>query len=312
MTAPIHRRQFLNQMSLAATSLAISATPRPASGAPLQRRSGANPFKIGILMHEREERPIDQTDRGFELIEIPVKILVRPLEPEIKWDETWALLKSWNLPPIRTASHFLEGVLPVVGPKVDFELAEVWVERALRRIAAIGVRVAGVYGGFFRPPDGFSRTVATDQSIRLCHMMADHAQRHGVTIALEPMADTTTLFPKYLDGVEFARRVARPEIRVMVDTLYFERLNQPLDDILEAPEYLAHVHTCGDRGQPGVGDRLEYHTRLFRILRDIGYEGGVMAASPWVSTTGGPMDYRVETGKALKYMKELRDKVYSK
>jgi len=38
----------------------------------------------------------------------------------------------------------------------------------------------------------------------------------------------------------------------------------------------------------------------------------VMAASPWVSTTGGPMDYRVETGKALKYMKELRDKVYSK
>ena len=77
------------------------------------------PFQIGILMHEQEERPIDQTAAGYDLIEIPVEIMVQPLKPEVVWNETLAMLKSWNLPPMKTSSHFLEGVLPVIGPVVD-------------------------------------------------------------------------------------------------------------------------------------------------------------------------------------------------
>ena len=294
------RRHFLGGMAATAGTIAGGA-------AGLAR----GPFKIGIMMHEKEDRPIDQTDPGYDLIEIPVKILVLPLGHQQQWDETLAKLRSWHLPPITISSHFLEGVLPVIGPVVDFELAEFWVERALRRISAIGVRIAGVYGGFFRPPADFPREQAMDQAVRLCLMMADHAQRYGVTIALEPMADPTTLFPRYLDAVEFARRLGRPEIRLLADTAYFEKMDQPLEDIAKFPEYCAHVQTRGDKGQPGVGDKLAYHTRLFRILRQINYEGAVSVASPWVSTTGGPMNYRVETGKSLKYLRDLRDKIYA-
>ena len=73
-------------------------------------------------MHEQEERPIDQTAAGYDLIEIPVEIMVQPLKPEVVWNETLAMLKSWNLPPMKTSSHFLEGVLPVIGPVVAYPL----------------------------------------------------------------------------------------------------------------------------------------------------------------------------------------------
>jgi len=53
------------------------------------------------------------------------------------------------------------------------------------------------------------------------------------------------------------------------------------------------------------------HLRLFRVLRDIGYERGVSAACPWVSTVGGAMNFGRETDKALQYLKDLRAKVYA-
>ena len=66
-----------------------------------------------------------------------------------------------------------------------------------------------------------------------------------------------------------------------------------------------------DHAQPGVGDCVNEHTHLFRILRDIGYERGVSSACGWVSTQGGELNYGVETAKALRYLQRLREKVYS-
>lgn len=304
------RRQIMQWLALAPIGAAVAGA-QPAHAAPKAGKKGKPPT-IGIMMHENEDRPIDQTDKSFDFIEIPVEIWVQPFAPQSKWDENYAKLKSWKLPPITVASHFLEGVLPVVGPVVDWELADFWVERSLKRISAIGVKLAGMYGGFWTAPEGFPKNKAIDQTIRLCDMMAKKAKKYGVTLALEPQADPKTLFPRYLEAVEIAKRVGRPEIRVMADTAYLQRLDQPLEDLTKAPQYLAHVQTRGDKGQPGVGNFVEYHTKMFRVLRDIGYEGGVSIAAPWVSTTpGAKMDYRVETGKSYKYLKDIRDRVYA-
>jgi len=47
------------------------------------------------------------------------------------------------------------------------------------------------------------------------------------------------------------------------------------------------------------------------VLKAIGYEGTVSAACPWVSTEGEKLDLRKETAKSLRYLQELRDKVYA-
>ena len=247
------------------------------------------------------------------MAEIPVGLLVKPFESAAMWSAQRREIGSWGLPPIRVASHFLHrwGLTPV-GTGIDWQQLSFWTERTFARLAGLGVEVAGVYGSFFTVPDGYSWTRAMDQAVRFVDMMADHAEAHDMLIALEPTAVPETLWPMYRDGIAFAKNeVGRWSVRVMADLAYFLRGDQPLDDIALDPDYCLHVHIAGEGGQPGVGNREDLHLRLFRVLRDIGYERGVSAACPWVSTTEGPMDFRHETAKALQYLQELRRRVYA-
>lgn len=263
----------------------------------------AKQFKLGILFGDKEDRPPEKIDPGFDFCEIPVSIQLIPLQAQTAWSGKKAELASWRLPPITVSSHFLGGGgMQVTGPDVDWELLEFWSRRAFTRLAEVGVKIVGVYGSFFPVPEGFSKTKATDQAIRFCNLLADECKPRGMTVALEPMAKLDTLWPRYLDGVEFAKRVGRPEIKVMADMAYFLKLGQPLEDIAKEPEYCVHCHIAGDNGQPGIGQRP--HKRLFEILRDIGYEYGVSCACPWVG------EYGPATTQALRYLQDLRDQVY--
>ena len=272
----------------------------------------AVPFKLCMLVGDADDRPPEEIAPGWDMAEIPVSLQLEPFESNANWAERRSEIESWKLPPIKASSHFLQFFgLTATGPNADWEQLEFWTRRAFERLAELGVEVVGVYGNFFRVPEGFSRTRAMDQGMRFADMLADHAEPHGMFIALEPTGNLDTLWPRYLDGVNFARELGRPGVRVMADIEYFPKLDQPLEDIAKEPEYCMHCHIAGEHGQPGVGDCVEEHTRLFRILRDIGYERGVSAACPWVSTEGGELDFGAETAKSLKYLQDLRDKVYA-
>lgn len=273
----------------------------------------SEPFKLSILFGDALNRPPADIASGWEMAEIPNALLVQPFESAANWSQQRNVIASWNLPPIRVASHFLQswGLTPI-GTGADWAQLAFWTRRAFGRLAGLGVEVVGVYGSFFTVPDGYPRAKAMDQAIRFVDMMADHAEAHDMLVALEPTAVPETLWPMYVDGIAFAKKeIGRSSVRVMADIAYFLRGNQPLEHIAEEPEYCLHLHIAGEDGQPGVGDRVDLHTRLFRILRDIGYERGVGAACPWVSTDGGALDFRRETAKSLQYLKDLRDKVYA-
>jgi sugar phosphate isomerase/epimerase len=273
----------------------------------------ADPFKLGILFGDKPQlRPPAQICPGWDVAEVPVALQLMPFESDANWAAKKAEIASWHLPPIRVSSHFLQfWGLKAVGPDVDWEQLLFWTRRAFRRLAELGVETAGVFGGFFAVPEGFSREAATEQALRFSHLLADHAEPHGITIALEPFSDLTTLFPRYLEGVAFAKQVNRPSVKVMADLNYFIKLDQPLEHIAIEPAYCAHVHIAEGAGQPGTGDRNEIYERLFRILRDMGYAGAVSCACAWVSTDGGEMDFRRETQKTLDYLHAMRSRIYA-
>jgi sugar phosphate isomerase/epimerase len=273
----------------------------------------ADPFKLCILFGDKPDiRPPGEIGAAWDMCEIPVALQVMPFESEANWAAKKAEIAAWGLPPVRVASHFLQfWGLKAVGPDVDWEQLAFWTGRAFRRLAEVGVRVAGIYGGFFAVPEGFSKEEATEQAQRFCHLMADHAEAHDITVALEAFSDLTTLFPRYLESIEFAKSVNRPSIKVMADLNYFLKLNQPLEDIAIEPEWCTHVHIAEGAGQPGTGDREALYERLFRILRDVGYTGGVSCACAWVSTDGGDLNFGRETAKTLAYLQALRERVYA-
>jgi sugar phosphate isomerase/epimerase len=273
----------------------------------------STPFSLAILCGDKPQlRPPAQLCPGWDLAEIPVALQLNPFDSDALWRAKKAEIESWHLPPLRISSHFLQfWGLKAVGPDVDQEQLEFWTARAFRRLHELGVRTVGVFGGFFSVPDGFSREEATEQALRFSHLLADHAEPRGMTIALEPFSDPTTLFPRYLQGIEFADRVGRPSVKVMADLNYFLKLDQPLEDIAVRPEMCAHVHIAEGGGQPGTGERHDVYSRLFRILRDVGYTGAVSCACAWVATDGGELNFGRETAKTLAYLQSLRAQVYA-
>jgi hypothetical protein len=271
------------------------------------------PFKLCILFGDDPARPPAEIGPGWEMAEIPVSILLEPFASDAVWKRNLAEVKKLKLPPIKASSHFLSGFgLVATGPNVDFPQLKFWTERAFNRLADVGVEVAGVYGDFFPLVKGFSRQKLTAQAERFVNLLGDHAKKHKMLVALEPMDNLNTLWPRYKEGLAFAKRIDRPEIRVMADLAYFIKLKQNLEDIEIDPDYCLHVHMAGVGGQPGLGDRVATHTRLFEILKRIGYTRGVSAACPWNPSRGKTLNFGYETARTLKYLKALREKVYAK
>ena len=271
-------------------------------------------FKLSILVGDDPTRPPAEIAKGFDQAEIAAGLQLIPFEGNDQWAKKQAEIESWHTAPIRISSHFLEG-LPgqrLTGPNADPELQRFYTKRLFSRMADVGVKTIGIGAWCFPVSDDFSKTKTMDQALEFCNFLADEAAVHGMVIALEPQALLDSLFPRYLDGLAFAKEVARPEIRVMADLAYFIKLDQPLEHITHDPEYCMHCHIAGaGDAQPGVGDMEEIHTHLFRIFRDIGYTRAISCACPWVSTDGGPLNFGRETAKTLQYVQRLRDKVYS-
>lgn len=273
----------------------------------------ADQFKLGILFGDKPQlRPPAQIGPGWDVAEVPVALQLVPFESDANWAAKKAEIAAWKLAPIKVSSHFLQfWGLKAVGPDVDWEQLEFWTRRAFRRLAELGVETVGIYGGFYAVPEGFSRDRALEQGLRFTHLLADHAEPHGMTVALEPYSDLSTLWPRYREGIAFAKRVNRPSVKVMADLNYFIKLNQPLEDIAIEPAYCAHVHIAEGAGQPGSGDRTELYEHLFRLLRSMGYSKAVSCACAWVSTDGGELDFGRETQKTLAYLQALRARIYA-
>lgn len=268
-------------------------------------------FKIGLVV---DVVPLDQLSKEWEYFEVPASIHGSALLNDADWTE-WKNKYQADGRPCMTTSHLLGPGLTWMGAsgeKYDRELIRFALAREFKRMNELGVKYVGCWGGHFRCQDGFSRSKAIDQAISSINMMADYAEDYGMQIALEPEADSDTLFPRYLEGVDFAKMTGRRSVKVMADLNYFLELNQPLEDILKFPEYCINVHIQGDGGaQPNVGDREAIFTHMFEILKEINYTKGVSVACPWVSTNGNAeIDYRYETDKALKFVQDIRAKVY--
>jgi sugar phosphate isomerase/epimerase len=268
-------------------------------------------FNIGIVV---DVVPIKILSKEWEYFEVPASIHGSPILSDKEWQEYKAVYKADGRPTPVT-SHLLgpgNTFQGASGHYYDRELLDFSLRRIIPRMAELGVKYLGAWGGHFKIQDGFNRTKAIDQAISTINIAADYAAKFGMEIALEPEADPDTLFPRYLEGIEFAKLTGRSNVKVMADLNYFLRLNQPLEDILKYPEYCLNVHIQGDGGsQPNVGKREDILLHLFKVLKDAGYDKGVSAACPWISTNGAPeVDYKYETDTTLAYLQELRTKTY--
>jgi sugar phosphate isomerase/epimerase len=205
-------------------------------------------------------------------------------------------------PPVRAFNCFVPGDIRLVGPDVSPEQVAAYAATTIARAAGADAElIVFGSGGSRRVPEGFARSKAWDQLVWFLRMCADYAGEHGLLIAIEPLnASECNILNSYREGVEMAREVARPDaIKVLADTWHMAVEEEPLEAILEAPEWLAHVHLADSpgRGHPGSGSFP--FGRLFAILHEIGYAGRASIECRW------PDDLTAASAEALAFLEPL-------
>jgi sugar phosphate isomerase/epimerase len=236
---------------------------------------------------------------GYDYLELTVSGTLIPLEDDAAYASRVPVLKALE-PPVRAFNVFAPAQLGLVGPEVDWAQVQSYATRAITRAAELGGRTIVFGSGAARAiPEGYSRDLAWGQLVRFLRLCADIAEPLNVTMAIEPLNHTeSNVINSYLEGVELARDVDRPAVRVLADIYHFEMDGEPLADILQAPEWLAHVHVADtNRYYPGSG---QYPLpRLFEILHDVEYAGRVSIECSWGE------DFTAQSAQALAFLRDL-------
>ena len=226
-----------------------------------------------------EDAPIAKA-AGFDFIECKVTSLL-PEESDAAVADIIAQHKASPI-PVAAFNVFLPGDLKIVGPTVELPRIERYVDNALARVHAIGAKVIVFGSGAARDiPEGFARSEAQRQTVSFLQRVATTAEQYGITVVIEPLnsKESNTIL-SVAEGVELAREVNRPSIRVLADFYHMDEENEPLAHLTTYSEWLKHIHVADSgRGAPGTG---EYpYAEFADRLRTIGYEGMVSIECRW-------------------------------
>lgn len=169
----------------------------------------------------------------------------------------------------------------LTGPEVDFDAVSSYADRAVATAAKLGAKnIVFGSGGAKRYPEGFSRSTAYAQIVRLLKHVDPVAAKYGITIAIEPLRKAEcNIINTFEEGVRLARDVGGTQVRVLVDLYHMAEENEPLSHIREyGKAYLAHIHFANPSGRvfPREGDGSETLYRTFcSAITETGYDGRI-------------------------------------
>lgn len=209
------------------------------------------------------------SDTGFDLIE-----LLLPHSMQIDTIAVKQQLKKYNLDAVCGLNLSIDTHIPT-HPKE----ATVLIKKALDKAELIG---ATHLGGVLHSGIGaFSGNVCSDSEKNIiCEVWADvsdYAQRHGLTIGIEPVNRYESYVCNTGENVlELLERVNAPNMYLHLDTFHMnieeDNFYQP---IKKAGNSLKHIHmTESNRGMLGEGN-VDW-ADLFRALKEINYNGNLV------------------------------------
>ena len=213
---------------------------------------------------------------GYDYIELGVKNALMPEASETDFQKVRKRAAEAPLKPEAYAG-FIPGDLRVVGNSVDADRLSRYVETACRRASEIGGEVI-VYGSSSSRnlDEGYSEERALTQIAEFLDMAADHAEAHNITIVVEPICwKEGNIIRTVADGLAMAKRVNRKGIKALADLYHMWQENEPLQNVVDASNWLAHVHIAEPvkRSYPG-NDDYDF-TDFFDALKKAGYNGRI-------------------------------------
>ena len=206
-------------------------------------------FRFGCCCSEASQIALVKA-AGYDYFEFNFTILAAMSEQEFcELEQTVKDLDFYS----ETLNCFFPGNIALVGPDVNLDAVAAHARKALERAARLGGKVAVIGSGKARAvPEGYDADLAAEQFCAVVKLCADIAAQYGIKVAVEPIHVRETNFINTVaDGVELCRRLAHPNVGVLVDFFHTYVNGEPADAVTAARGLLTHVHYCSpDRGMP--------------------------------------------------------------
>lgn len=209
--------------------------------------------------------------------------------------------------PVEASNNFVPAEIRLTGPEVDPERVRAYVERALGRAEALGVKlVVFGSGGARRVPEGFPRERAREQLKGFLRVCAGVITRrgYGMDIGVETLRRAeTNILNTVAESLALVREVDHPRIRLTVDFYHLAEENDDPDVLLEAGARVAHLHFANPRGRVFPRDAGEEprYAPFFIALRRIGYGGRI-------SLEAGTADLERDARAGLRFLRETAER----
>ena len=210
---------------------------------------------------------------GYDYVELPMAQMMA-LD-----DEAFEALKARVAAAglvCETSNNLFPVTMRLTGPVVDMEAILSYVTKAFARAKELGVQYCVFGSGPAKSvPEGFSREEGLSQVEDLLCLIAPIARENGVTIVLEPLNKSEdNLINTFADGVEMAKRVNDPNVKVLVDFYHLTLENEPVQHLIDdGKKFLRHVHFANPSGRVYPREITEADYAPFvEALRQIGYD----------------------------------------
>jgi D-psicose/D-tagatose/L-ribulose 3-epimerase len=214
-------------------------------------------------------------DAGIDYVEWPMSRTVGEMDDDA-FDELVALADALPVTP-EAWNVMLPPTLKISGPDADPDGFMGYIERAFARAARLGGEVVAFgSGGARNAPDGWGHQAAIRQFASACRTAGDAAQRHDITVAIEPLNRAeTNLVNGVAEAVAIATDAGLPRVRVLSDLYHVAAEGEPLADTAAAGALLVHAHIAepGSRHVPKPGAHEATYEAFLAALRDAGYGG---------------------------------------
>jgi sugar phosphate isomerase/epimerase len=233
---------------------------------------------------------------GFDYVELRTSEIAGLSEEN--YEKLAANLKRIGL-PVSTTYMFIPATIKLTGPETDQALQMNYVRKALDRVSKLGARTVVLGSGTARQyPEGFSKPAAFRQLIDFCKRLGPEARARDITIAIEPLRkEESNIINSVAEGLELVQATQDPSIQLNVDFYHLEVERENPAIILEAKNYVRHVHIANPQGRVFPLKWQEYsYGPFFEALRKIGY-------NKEISVEGRTTDFEKEAPQAIAFLR---------
>lgn len=221
-------------------------------------------------------------------------------------DEKIEAIKAVGL-PVLAANCFIS--LRVVGEEKNEAAIKEYLETLFSKASRLGLNYL-VFGSSAarRIPDGMSIEQGRAEIVDfLKNLVVPVAEKYNLPVAIEPLRpEECNAINTVDDGVEIAKKVGSPLIKVLADVAHMFVQNEDLKKLADYKGFMLHAHTSNPDPAPECGKKRIYPAANDAFSQADFFEALKAAGVETCSIEADVIDFEADAKNAYQVLKDLR------